>query len=312
VSKALSRKELAKDALALVLALGLPVLAADLNVWGFFVDICAVVPFVWIGVRRGKAAAIGLALLAVVGVYLVSRNLVLTLGNGMVLLGVSLSFVLGLERGWKPGKMLFWGSLMWIPFVVLSIGSVGQDWLTQLQNAYLEMFQQSDMQQMLISSQGLGASQTQDWLQKVSWIAAAIYPAILYLYGLVTMVVNFLLVKAVMKRGMGLGLEIGPFMRWTLPWYAVWGAIAGLAAYLAGDNWNLTWLIVVGINLGLVYAVICLVLGLSVAIHLFVSPRIPFLLKIIFVILVLINPLILSLLGLFDMVMNFRKIPESA
>lgn len=312
MSKALSRKELAKDALALVLALGLPVLAADLNVWGFFVDICAVVPFVWIGVRRGKAAAIGLALLAVVGVYLVSRNLVLTLGNGMVLLGVSLSFVLGLERGWKPGKMLFWGSLMWIPFVVLSIGSVGQDWLTQLQNAYLEMFQQSDMQQMLISSQGLGASQTQDWLQKVSWIAAAIYPAILYLYGLVTMVVNFLLVKAVMKRGMGLGLEIGPFMRWTLPWYAVWGAIAGLAAYLAGDNWNLTWLIVVGINLGLVYAVICLVLGLSVAIHLFVSPRIPFLLKIIFVILVLINPLILSLLGLFDMVMNFRKIPESA
>lgn len=308
--KAITSKERALDVVAFVLALAIPILAVGLKAWGFLVDIVVIVPFVWLGVRHGKLPGVVVALLSVGGVYLISWDLFLTIGKGLLLLGVSLSFILGAEKGWKPGKMLFWASLAWLPFVFLSLAPLGQDWMTQLQEVYLDLFQQAGFAQVLMMGQGISASNAQDMLEMISEVAAVIYPSVIWVYGIITVVVNFLLIRVVLSRGLGLSFRIGPFTQWTLPWYAVWGAIAGIAAYLVGDNWGIRWMVELGINLGLVYALVCMVLGTSLTIFLVLSPKIPVLLKVVLVIISLVYPVIPALLGLFDLVFNFRKIPE--
>lgn len=107
-----------------------------------------------------------------------------------------------------------------------------------------------------------------------------------------------------------------PFTRWRLPWYAVWGAVLGIAFYLLGDQFSWPNLRIVGINLMVVYAALTLVLGVSVFVFLLHSPKIPRFLKLAFIIASFIylffSIVSLIMFGLFDLLFNFRRLPEES
>lgn len=307
-------KEKTKDALAFAAALGIPLLAAGFDAWGFLVDILVIIPFVWLGLRRGKIYALVTALLAGAGVYFITNSALTAASQGLLLLGVPIVLVIGFERAWKPGKVLFWGSLVWLPYVLLSLYIIGPDPIGQLQKAYTDMFQQANMLQVMQTTWGMSASEAKDALLQYSQIGATIFPSVLFLNGIVTVSCNFLLSRFVLYKGLGIKVKIGPFREWSLPWYAIWGAILALASYLAGDNWNIVWLTDVGLNIGFVYFVICLVLGTAITSYLFASARVPRFFKVLLVFMAFLSIyglIMIAALGLFDMVLNFRRIPES-
>ncbi len=307
-------KEKTKDTLAFAAALGIPLLAASFDAWGFLVDILVIVPFVWLGLRRGKIYALVTALLASAGVYFITQSAFTAVSKGLLLLGVSFVLVISFERPWKPGKVLFWGSLVWLPYVLLSLYIIGPDPVGQLQKAYADMFQQANMLQVMQTTWGMDANQAKDALLQYSQIGATIFPAVLFLNGIVTVGCNFLLSRFVVYKALGIKTRIGPFREWSLPWYAIWGAILGLASYLAGDNWNIVWLMDVGLNLGFVYFVVCLVLGSAITSYMFASAKIPRFVKVLLVFMAFLSVyglIMIAALGLFDLVLNFRRIPES-
>ncbi len=87
-------------------------------------------------------------------------------------------------------------------------------------------------------------------------------------------------------------------------------------AYLGGDEFALAFLKGLGTNLLVVYAGVALVLGLAVYVHFLRSPRIPLLLKwaMLFVNLFyfLFSIVAIVVFGLFDLVFNFRKLPDTS
>lgn len=314
MNKPVTFKEKTKDVLAVAAALGIPLLAASFDAWGFLADILVIVPFVWLGLRRSEIYAVLTALLAVAGVYFITQSAFTAVSKGLLLLGVSFALITGFKRAWKPGKTLFWGSLVWLPYVLFSLYVIGPDPIGQLQKAYADMFQQANMLQVMQNTWGIDASQAKDALLQYSQIGATVFPSVLFLNGIAVVGGNFLLSRYVVQKGLGIKTRIGPFREWTLPWYAIWGAILGLAAYLAGANWNIVWLTDTGLNIGFVYFVVCLVLGTAITSYLFTSARVPRFVKILLLVMVFLSVyglIMIAALGLFDLVLNFRKIPES-
>jgi hypothetical protein len=104
------------------------------------------------------------------------------------------------------------------------------------------------------------------------------------------------------------------FSSFRLPWFAIWGVNFGITSYLIGDEWSLQTLRVFGMNLMLIYAFLAFVLGSSIFLYYLRSPRLSGFLKGILLfsgfIYFQVTVISLILLGLLDLVLNFRRIPE--
>lgn len=298
------------DVACFIVALSIPALAVSQGAWGFLIESFIFVPFIWIGIRYGLAAGVITALLADLGIYLVNHNLMETLDKGILLIGITFFVALGIRRNWKPGKILFWASLSWLLFVALGFIQVGHEWHAQMQQMYKDWMQSFNSEQALIAAQGFSVQEAQQAIEISSDSFALITPAVYGLYGLISLALNFILARLALKRWAGIEVDLGAFWNWSLPWYAVWGAIAAIISMLAGDNLNVKWLTELGTNLVIIYGVVCLVLGIAISKHFLVTPKVPFLLKAVYAILCLLNPIILSVIGVFDLVLNFRKLPE--
>ena len=161
-----------------------------------------------------------------------------------------------------------------------------------------------------MQEQGITEVQIRDLLQQGIHIYSLILPSFAALVALVEFGFVFYFVRIWFKHSEG---RI-PFTRWRLPWYAVWGAVLGLAFYLLGDQFSWTALRVLGINLMVVYAALTLVLGASMFVYLLQSPKIPRFLKIALVLAsffyLFFSIVSLVMFGLFDLVFNFRRLPE--
>jgi hypothetical protein len=107
------------------------------------------------------------------------------------------------------------------------------------------------------------------------------------------------------------GREYRPFILWALPWYAVWGMNLAVASYLLGDQFQWLFLRSFGINLMLVYGVVALVLGSAIFMFFLKSPWMSRLLKFILIfssmIYFQVTVIGLTLLGLVDLVLDFRR-----
>lgn len=322
MNKSMTNREIARDAVAFLLALGIPVLATVLGAWMFMVDIMFLVPFVWLGLRRGKVASAITVLLSAGLVFLLSHSAVLALEKGVLGLGVSLLFVIGIERHWRNGKILFWSALSGVFYILVDVFSLGLHPIAVLDksltgsffNETLTSYRQAGVLQLL-QNQGFSEAQVKSSLLQGFQILARLYPSLQFINVILIVSLSFLLVRAVVNKAAISHLSLTPFRQWSLPWYAVWGAIAGLAGYLGGDYLQVSWLVTAGMNTLVVYFLICLILGIAVITHFFVSPKIPLMLKIMFILVTILNLILTSIIvavfGLFDLVLNFRRIPES-
>lgn len=107
-----------------------------------------------------------------------------------------------------------------------------------------------------------------------------------------------------------------PFLEWRFPWYAVWGAILGISIYLLGDVIHQEGWKIIGQNIMFAYAIPTMILGIAVYLYVIKALRLPAIWKGVLVgVFILFAPftVISSIMfGLFDMVLNFRRLPNGS
>lgn len=302
--------ELAKDYLARVVLLTLPGLGIAMGTWGFLWDVFLLFAVFIVGCRKGTlTAAIFMA-----GGYILS--LVVFGGTALSYLGfvplAGLLGVFGWRRGWPVRVNFFWSAVLAAvlgaaPMFAFAVQGLDSGTASTLINSTIQQYQASGLLEMM-KEQGINEVEIRGLLQQGIHIYTLVVPSIAALLAIIEFGFVFYFIRRWFKA------ERIAFTRWRLPWYAVWGAVLGIACYLAGDQF--AWQLVrgLGINLMVIYGALTLVLGLSAYLYFLQSPRIPRLLKWALIltnfIYFLFSFISLIVFGLFDLVLNFRRLPE--
>ncbi|GAB6172727.1 DUF2232 domain-containing protein [Paradesulfitobacterium aromaticivorans] len=301
------------DYLGLVLLLFLPLLGIALNLWGWFLEILIMLA-VFVAIRRHGPGRAMLFLGAGYVLPLIIHGLSASAHMSFVPWAAMLAG-LGLQKLWPQRVVYFWslvlaGVLGSLPFVTIALQSLEAQSIKDFTNYALEFYRSSGMLSA-IQQQGVDEYQLRLFLEQYLPFYVMLTPAFTALASML----EFGVVAYFARRWFYKNEGMVPFARWRLPWYAIWGAILALASYLLGDE--LAWhaLRGVGLNLMVVYVALAMVIGISVYLYFLQSPQVPRFLK---WMLILVNLFYfffsfvsIIMFGLFDMVLNFRKLPES-
>jgi len=308
----LLRDEEVLNYLAGVILLSFPWLGLVLGTWGFIWGALMLVAVFLVSRRRGFPLAM-LFLLIGYGAPLIAFGA--TVFNSMSLVPLAgLLGVLGWRKHWPVRVTFFWsaalatvlGTIPTLPFMTQGFSALAA---SDLINTTVQQYQASGLLATM-QQQGMTEAQVRDLLQQFIHIYSLILPSFAALVSLVEFGFVFYFIRLWFKEDEGRV----PFTRWRLPWYAVWGAVLGVAFYLLGDQFSWTALRVLGINIMVIYGALTLVLGASVFVYLLRSPRIPRFLKLALIITSILylffSVVSLIMFGLFDLVFNFRRLPE--
>ncbi|MDR3540779.1 MAG: DUF2232 domain-containing protein [Desulfosporosinus sp.] len=300
--------------LAGMILLTFPGVGVAWGTWGFVWEVLMLLAVFLIGLRKGLLIAAAFLLIGYVAPLLV---LGITAFDQMSLIPLAgLLGVLGWHKHW-PVKMTFFWSAMLAAVIgaipTLSFVAHGFDAKTvsDMINMIVQQYQASGLL-AVIQQQGITEVQVRDFLQQGFHFYALIIPS----FAAISAFIEFGLVFYIVRRWFKVDEGRIPFSRWSLPWYAVWGAVLGIAFYLLGDQFSWTILRGIGINLMVVYGALTLVLGTSVYLYLLQSPRIPRFLKLALIVAsffyFFFSIISLIMFGLFDLVFNFRHLPEES
>ncbi len=304
----LLKDEEALNYLAGAILLSFPWLGMVLGTWGFVWEVLMLIAVFLVGRRRGLRRATLSLLIGYVAPLIVFGATAFNLMSLVPLAG--LLGVLGWHKHWPVRVTFFWSAALatvlgTIPTLLFMAQGFSALTTSDLINTTVQQYQASGLLATM-QQQGITEVQFRDLLQQ----GTLILPSFAALAALVEFGFVFYFVRIWFNENEG---RI-PFARWRLPWYAVWGAVLGIAFYLLGDQFSWTVLRVLGINLMVVYGALTLVLGVSVFVYLLQSPRIPRLLKFALIISSFIyfffSVVSLIMFGLFDLVFNFRRLPE--
>ncbi|WP_366923541.1 YybS family protein [Metallumcola ferriviriculae] len=286
----------------------------------FITNLVWTVPIVVVILRQDLKVGILATLVAAILVLLFSdpvRAFFLILQFG----GVGIVYGVLFKKQTPPGKTVIIGSLVaavsMVLMIVLSSWVIGVDfaqWTEQFSatiNPVIEMYRQMGMLDRMAEN-GISEAQLRQTLEQViSWLQILV-PGILILSAIVSAALNFLVARAIVKK---LGFKVPyvpPFRRWQLPWYAAWGVIVGLGLVLFGDANQLPALRTIGQNIMYVYVPFLFIGGLSVIVYFFKERNWSPVLRVMIIIFVLfywpVAVLILTSIGLFDPLFNYRKL----
>ncbi|HUX46469.1 MAG TPA: DUF2232 domain-containing protein [Desulfosporosinus sp.] len=310
----LLRDEDVLNYLARAILLTFPWLGIVLGTWGFIWGAFMLAAVFLVGSRKGlPIATLSLVIGYVVPVIVFGASAF----NLMSLVPLAgLLGVLGWRKHWPMRVTFFWSAAMaavlgTVPILSFMVHGVSALTASNMINTTVQQYQASGLLAVM-QQQGITEVQVRDLLQQGIHFYALILPSFAALIALVEFGFVFYFVRIWFKEDDG---RI-PFTHWRLPWYAVWGAVLGIAFYLLGDQFSWTVLRVLGINLMFVYGALTLVLGASVFVYLLQSPRIPRFLKFVLIITSFIyfffSVVSLIMFGLFDLVFNFRRLPEES
>ncbi len=300
--------------LAGALLLTFPLLGIAWGTWGF----------IWIVLMLLAVFLVGRQS----GLPLVTIFLLMGYGAALIVYGVTaiaqMSFVplagllgvLGWSKHWPVRVSFFWGAavaavLGTIP--TLSFVSTGFDAQTanDMVNMMVKQYQDAGFMAAM-QQQGITELQFRNVLEEVIHFYALIVPSLAAIAAFIEFGFVFYTMRLWFKDYEG---RI-PFSRWRLPWYAVWGAVIGITFYLLGDQFSWNVLRGLGINLMVVYGALTLVLGTSVFLYLLQSPKIPRFFKWALVVTSILylyfSVVSIIMFGLFDLVFNFRRLPEES
>lgn len=298
------------DYVTVVMILCLPWLGTAWTMWGWIWEIVILLAVLRVGLRKGLKWT-SILLITGYGLAVLSFRL-----PGLEQMGLvpwaGLVSIIGWKKDWPQRVTVFWsiltaGLLGAIPTLGFQgFGIQTQDFINSMVAQYKSMGLLTVMQE-----QGIAELQLRIMLEQAFNFYGMIIPSLAAISSFIEFgVIYYFFVRWIIPSGKG---RI-PFSHWRLPWYAVWGAIVALICYLLGDEFSWVLLRSLGLNLMIVYAAWALVTGTSVYFFFLQSPRIPRLLKWILVlgnIFYFIFSLIsVILFGLFDLVFNFRRLPE--
>jgi len=300
--------------LAGAILLTFPWLGIIWGTWGFIWETLMLLAVFLVGRRRGLPIVSVLLLIGyvtplfVIGVTALNQMSLVPLAG---LLGV-----LGWHKRWSVRRTFFWGAMFaGVLGAIPTLSFIGQGFdaktVSEIINSIVQQYQASGLLTMM-QQQGITEVQVRNLLQQLIGFYALIIPSL----AAIAAFIEFGLVFYLIRRWLKDDQERIPFTRWSLPWYAVWGAVLGLAFYLLGDQFSWFVLRGLGINLMVVYGALTLVLGTSVFLYLLQSPKIPRVLKYALIIAsflyLFFSVVSLMMFGLFDLVFNFRRLPEES
>ena len=307
------RDDEAMNYLAGAVLLTFPWVGVSWGTWGVVWEILMLLALFLFGRRRGLLVTTVLVLIGYVAPLIVLGG---TAFNQMTLVPLAgLMGVLGWQRHWRVRVTFFWSAMVAaILAVIPTLPFLGQGFdsktVSDMINLAVQQYKASGLL-AVIQQQGISEVQFRDSLQQVIHFYGLIIPALSVIVALAEYGLVFYSVSRWFRDEGRI-----PFTRWRLPWYAVWGGILGIVFYLLGDQFSWTVLSGLGINLMVVYGALTLVLGISVYLYLLQSPKIPRVLKFTLILTSFVyfffSLVSIMMFGLFDLVFNFRRLPEES
>lgn len=306
--------ELAMNYIAIAILVAFPWLGIALGTWGFIWEILILLAVFYVGRRRGVFMASAFIAFGYATALISTGVTSLSIMGFVPLAGLLAIF--GWSKHWPIRVSFFWsaalaGVLGAAPTLSFVMNGINVSEVTDFTNLVIQQYQTTDLTAML-QQQGVTQVQFQDTLHQVIGFYFQILPGLASIVSLAEFGLVFYFIRRWFKDNEG---RI-PFSQWRLPWYAIWGAILGIAFYLIGDQYSWLPLRGVGINLIVVYGAVTLVLGVSVYLSVLLSPRIPRLLKLGIIVITVFYTFFgvfsLMMFGLFDLVFNFRRLPEDS
>jgi uncharacterized protein YybS (DUF2232 family) len=313
----LRAKAMVEGAIAAALATVLAMIGYYLPPLSVIVSLVWFIPIVMVIVRQNMYwGVMSLVVTAIVLMMMTHpiRGLIIILQMGFV----ALVYGQGFKKHWPAGKIILLGGLAVVISTLLVIGlsalalgiNIGewqQEMTDQMENS-LDFYRQAGLiNERTVSEEELRAS-----MQQFISFFGLIIPGVLVSGSLLTAMVNFLIVRLILKRT---GFEvkpIPPFREWQLPWYFIWGIIGGLGLMLIGDYFGSTLAERIAINVLYIYFPILVISGLSVATYFYHRLELPRWLKIVIIILLVMylpfGVMLISTLGLFDPFFNYRRL----
>lgn len=220
------------------------------------------------------------------------------------------------EKGVPIGQSMLWSLIMAalisaLPTIPATVQALQPDAMEQRIEEYILLYEQSGTIQAF-EKQGLSGSEFEGYLRSAVPVYYRLLPALAGILGMLEIGLGYLAFRFSRRREQK-GI---PFVFWRLPWYAVWLAIIGVSMYLGGDYLGNDILSVAGMNTMFIISAIAVILGMSCAVYFFKHPKVP---RILFWIAIISTVffthyvlIVLLFIGLFDLVFNFRRIPEKS
>lgn len=223
----------------------------------------------------------------------------------------------------KVGSIILWGSLTALIslFFVSVLGFIffgfsPSNWIEEMQRDMQHIIENYGYEGLL-NGTGTGREkgvEIEATLRGFFESLMLLTPGMLVVGTIFSALLNFFIARFVLLRLNIKVPSIPPFRHWRLPWYFIWGVIAGLVLWLLGDYWELSLLKTAGQNVLYIYFPFVIIIGCAVVIYFAARWKIPTPLKIMLGIIALLylpyTLMVVTLLGLFDMVFNYRKLSE--
>ncbi|MHB8125074.1 MAG: DUF2232 domain-containing protein [Desulfitobacteriaceae bacterium] len=298
------------DYLTAAMILYLPWIGTAWSMWGWIWEIIILLALLRVGLRKGLKWA-SILLIAGYGLAVLSFRL-----PGLEKMGfvpwAGLVCIIGWKKDWPQRVTVFWsivaaGLLGAIPTLGFQgFGIQTQEFINSMMTQYKSIILHTAMQE-----QGITEIEVRTMFEQGFNIYEMIIPSLAAISSVIEFgLIYYFFVRWIVHSGKGRV----PFSYWCLPWYAVWGAIVAFICYLLGDQFSWVLLRSFGLNLMVVYAAVALVIGTSVYFFFLQSPHIPRFLKWVLVLgnifYFLFSLISVILFGLFDLVFNFRRLPE--
>ncbi|SFG90124.1 Uncharacterized conserved protein YybS, DUF2232 family [Desulfotomaculum arcticum] len=169
-----------------------------------------------------------------------------------------------------------------------------------------EMYRQNGMMDEI------GRQQFQQVADQIIHLVQVLLPGTIAVWTIFMTIFTYFITRLLIRK---LGYDAAPefkFLEWRLPWYSIWLVITGLAMAMAGEEFSLRIVNIIGKNILYISAFIFFVLGTAVLMFFLRAWKMPKVVKIIitvalFLYLPLATAIILSL-GVVDPVANLRRL----
>ena len=232
-------------------------------------------------------------------------------------LGLTAGFLL--KKGKSSGRiiaagiivsMLVVGIILYFPMLMGIFHEEGMGAFYGRANAVLEAWEEAGLLEQF-EEQGISRDEIERSLRAAVVWTVNLLPSIIATYSAASSFCNFLGARAVLLRK---GCEVPkfpPFSEWRVPWYSSWVVILGLGLALLGDYIKAQSLFVIGLNLLILYIPAAFTIGLAVGANFYNRIKSHFVKLIILITALIYLPftaVMLLFLGVFDPLLNFRKL----
>ncbi|MBZ4687751.1 MAG: rane protein-like protein [Clostridiales bacterium] len=294
-----------------------------LPVVGLFTSVVWFIPLIMLSVRNGfKFAVAGIIVLIAVLTVTASPLEALLFSSQHVLIALVYCNLFARKAEFK--ELLLGGllaavlsALTRIAVTVWALGLSYKKWLQYMRNIadqVIKLYKETGVWEQLTAGP-LTGQDLKELLYGFSQTMVNLTPAALTTYGMLIAFIGLLIAIRVLKRNGFWAPDVPEFSRWKLPWQMAWPAIIALAALLLGDYLANRFFLVIGQNLVYVLIPVYVVTGFAAMVFFYNKLKTSVFMKMVFLAIIVFNfPLflmLLLLLGVFDPLINFRKLKQT-